>query len=261
MVLNARYAFQDHGRLPTVSQPYSSLLDQSFRLRNQTMTVNLTRFWSGSFLTESRMVFNRLFQHRPGQPPGSFPSFVITGDEISGAAGSLVLPSSRNGDGGAQSEYQFQQMVNWVRGRHNLKFGWSLVHLRDNRTPTESTLTRHNHVEFVDLQGFVEGRVASYQLHLDPKGRIPGELLPPPFGPFTNQRHYRFNDLAGFLQDSWKVGTRLTLSPGLRYEHFGSGHRIDQEKFLEASFYRGEGGHCPRADGQWSFAPHRRRSR
>ncbi len=241
MVLNTRYAFQDHSRLPTVSQPYSPLLDQSFRLRNQTMTVNLTRFWSGSFLTESRMVFSRLFQDRPGRPSGSFPSFAITGDEIIGAVGSLVLPSGRNGDGGGQNEYQFQQMVNWVKGRHNLKFGWSLVHLRDNRTPAESTLTRHNQVEFLDLQGFVDGRVSSYQLHLDPKGRIPGEPLPPPFGPFPNRRHYRFNDLAGFLQDSWKVRPGLTLSPGLRYEYFGSGHRIDQEKFLEASFYRGEG--------------------
>ena len=241
LVLNSRYAFQDHARLPTVSQPYSPLLDQSFRLRNQTMSVNLTRFWSGNFLTESRMVFNRLFQNRPVRPPGSFPSFAITGDEISGGVGSLVLPSGRNGDGGAQNEYQFQQMANWVKGRHNLKFGWSLIHLRDNRTPSESTLTRHNHVEFVDLQGFVDGRLSSYQIHLDPRGKVPGELLTPPFRPFANRRHYRFNDLAGFLQNSWKLSPRLTLSPGLRYEYFGSGHRIGQEKLLEASFYRGEG--------------------
>ena len=240
-VLNTRYAFQDHARLATVDQPYSSLLDRSFHLRNQTMTVNLTRFWTGNFLTESRLVFNRLFQQRAIRLSEGFPSFVITGDEISGAVGSLALPSGRNGDGGAQNEYQFQQMANWVRGRHNLKFGASLVHLRDNQTPAESTLTRHNHVEFRDLQRFVDGRVSSFQIHLDPRGKVPGELLPPPFGSFNPRRHYRFNDWACFLQDSWKVSPRLTLSPGVRYEYFGSGHRIGQEKRLEASFYRGEG--------------------
>ena len=240
-VLNTRYAFQDHARLATVDQPYSPLLDRSFHLRNQTMTVNLTRFWSGNFLTESRLVFNRLFQRRATQPPGGFPSFVITGDEISGAVGSLVLPSGRNGDGGAQNEYQFQQMANWVRGRHNLKFGASLVHLRDNQTPAESTLTRHNHVEFKNLRRFVDGRISSFQIHLDPRGKVPGELLAPPFGSFNPRRHYRFNDFACFMQDSWKVSPRLTLSPGVRYEYFGSGYRIGQEKLLEASFYRGEG--------------------
>ena len=163
------------------------LLDRSFHLRNQTMTVNLTRFWSGNFLTESRLVFNRLFRRRAIQLPGGFPSFVITGDEISGAVGSLALPSGRNGDGGAQNEYQFQQMANWVRGRHNLKFGASLVHLRDNQTPAESVLTRHNHVEFKDLQRFVNGRASSFQIHLDPRGKVPGELLAPPFGPFNPQ--------------------------------------------------------------------------
>ena len=240
-VLNTRYAFQDHARLATVDQPYSSLLDRSFHLRNQTMTVNLTRFWSGNFLTESRLVFNRLFHQRAIRLPGGFPSFVISGDEISGAAGSLALPSGRNGDGGAQNEYQFQQMGNWVRGRHNLKFGASLVHLRDNQTPAESTLTRHNHVEFRDLQRFVNGRASSFQIHLDPRGKVPGELLEPPFGAFNPRRHYRFDDWALFLQDSWKVSPRLTLSPGLRYEFFGPGHRIGQEKLLEASFYRGGG--------------------
>ena len=245
LALNARYAFQDTNQFPTLRQPYSSSLDQYFYLRNQNGTINLTRFWSDSLLTESRLVFNRLFHYRPTVPAGSFPSFAISGDEISGTAGSLVIPAGRNGDGGAQNQYQFHQTVNWIRGKHNLKFGWSLLHLRDNRSPAESPLTRHNQGEFLDLQGFVNGLLSSYQLHLDPKGKIPGDLLSPPFGPFTNRRHYRFNDLAGFFQNSWKVTSRLTLSPGLRYEYFGSGHRTGHEKYLEASFYRGNGVNLP----------------
>ena len=101
--------------------------------------------------------------------------------------------------------------------------------------------TRSNQGEFRDLQGFVDGFLTSYQLSLDPKGKAPGELISPPFGPSGLHRNYRFNDTAGFFQDAWKISPRLTLSPGLRYEYFGSGHRTGHEKPLDASFYYGQG--------------------
>ncbi|PYV92531.1 MAG: hypothetical protein DMG05_04110 [Acidobacteria bacterium] len=225
--LNLRYAFQDANQFPTVTQPYSPDLDQSSFTRNQNVTLNL--------------VYNRLLQESPATPSALFPSFAITGDAISGTARSLSLPSGRNAFGGAQNAYQFYQTANWIKGKHNLKFGWQYIHLRDNRTPTEVPVTRNNQGEFRDLQSFSDGHLSSYQISLDPKGHVPGELIDPPFGPTTNRRHYRFNDLGGFFQDSWKVSPRLTLSPGLRYESFGEGHRPGHEKSLEASFYYGEG--------------------
>ena len=241
VTLNLRYSFQNMDQFPTVSQPYSPLLDQPMYLKNQNISLNLTKFWSTNLLTESRLVFSRFFQKRPSLSGESFLSSVITGDEISGAAGSLSIPSGKNGDGGTQNEYQFYQMANWIKGQHNLKFGWGFIHLRDNRTLPDSTLTRHNHGEFFGLQTFVNGLLSSYQLHLDPRGKVPGEPLSPPFFSFDKRRNYRFNDLSGFFQDSWKLTPRLTLSPGIRYEYFGSGHRSGSEKLLDASFYRGTG--------------------
>ncbi len=239
--LNVRYAFQDANQFATVTQPYSAELDQPFNLRNQNVTLNLTRFLSGNFFTESRVVFSRLFQQSPAAPATEFPSFTITGDTISGSSGSLSLPSARNAFGGSQDIYQLYQGANWIRGTHNLKFGWQYQHLRDSRVPTEVSFTRSNQGEFRDLQGFVDGFLTSYQLSLDPKGKAPGELISPPFGPSGLHRNYRFNDTAGFFQDAWKISPRLTLSPGLRYEYFGSGHRTGHEKPLDASFYYGQG--------------------
>jgi hypothetical protein len=239
--LNVRYAFQDADQFATVTQPYSAELDQPFRIRNQNITLNLTHFFSGNFFTESRALFSRLFQESPAAPATEFPSFTITGDTISGSTGSLSLPSARNAFGGAQNIYQLYQGANWIRGTHNLRFGWQYQHLRDNRIPTEFSFDRSNQGEFRDLQGFVDGFLTSYQLSLDPKGKVPGELIQPPFGPSSRLRHYRFNDMAGFFQDAWRISPRLTLSPGLRYEYFGAGHRTGHEKPLDASFYYGQG--------------------
>lgn len=239
--LNLRYAYQDSDQFATVSQPYSPELDQPFFIRNQNITLNLTRFWSGNFYSESRGVFNRVLQESPSAPLESFPSFAITGDTISGSTRSLSLPAGKNAFGGSQNIYQLYQGANWIKEKHNLKFGGQYVHLRDNRIPTEVPVTRSNQGEFRDLQGFVDGFLTSYQISLDPKGRVPGELLPPPFGPASVGRHYRFNDWAGFFQDSWKISPRLTLSPGIRYEYFGAGHRTGHEKQLDASFYYGTG--------------------
>jgi Carboxypeptidase regulatory-like domain len=240
--LNVRYAFQDANQFATVTQPYSGELDQPFNILNQNFTLNLTRFLSGSFFTESRVVFSRLVQQSPAAPAMEFPSFTITGDTISGSTGSLSLPSAKNGFGGSQNIYQLYQGGNWIRGTHNLKFGWQYQHLRDSRVPAELSFTRSNQGEFRDLQGFVDGFLTSYQLSLDPKGNVPGEPIEPPFGPSSLQRNYRFNDMAGFFQDSWKISPRLMLSPGIRYEYFGAGHRSGHEKPLDASFYYGEGG-------------------
>lgn len=239
--LNVRYAFQDANQFATIAQPYSPELDQPSTVRNQNITLNLARFFSGSFFTESRAVFSRLFQQSPRTPATEFPSFTITGDTISGSAGSLSLPSARNAFGGAQSIYQLYQGGNWIRGAHNLKFGWQFQHLRDSRVPAERSLTRTNQGEFRDLQGFVDGFLTSYQLSLDPKGEAPGVAIQPPFGPIDFGRNYRFNDMAGFFQNTWKISSSLTLSPGLRYEYFGVGHRTGQEKALDASFYYGAG--------------------
>lgn len=241
LAVNARYALQDMNQFAAVSQPYSADLDQSVFVRNQNLSLNLTRFWHGNFFTESRLVYNRWLQESPAAPKVGFPSFAITGDGISGATRSLSFPSGKNAYGGPQNTYHLYQAANWIKGKHNLKFGWQYVHLRDNQIPTEVAVTRNNQGEFRDLQSFVDGQLSSYQISLDPKGHLPGELIVPPFGPFSTRRHYRFNDLAGFFQDAWKISSRLTLSPGIRYEYFGQGHRASHEKPLDASFYYGSG--------------------
>jgi hypothetical protein len=95
--------------------------------------------------------------------------------------------------------------------------------------------------EFDDTQDFVNGLLQSYSIALDPKGHLPGEFVGPPFGPPSFTRHYHYNEPAFFVADSWKINSRLTLTPGLRWEYFGVFHSPGAEEVLDSNFYPGQG--------------------
>jgi hypothetical protein len=229
--LFGRYAFQNDKQLPTVNQPYSSLLDQSTLLRNQNVTLNLIRNWSAVFATESRLVYNRVLYSVPRTPPSPIPAFSII-DSLA------TLPSGSSEFGGPQNLYQFFQTATWVHGQHTWKVGGQYVQLRDNRTWGIGSIAD---AQFWDPQGFVDGTLAFYSIALDPKGHYPGETVEPPFGPPSFTRHFRYNEPALFMQDSWRITSRLTLLPGLRWEHHGVLHSPGAEQSLDSNFYLGAG--------------------
>ena len=234
-LLTVRYAFQDMNESPVVEQAYSPELDRPVFSRNQNAVVSVTHAFTANLVTESRLVYNRVSTTIPPVPRAQFPYFIISGEGSS-------LPAGTNGEGGPQNAYQFFQTASKVQGRHSFKFGGEYLHLRDNRTPSEVAVTQHNRGQFRDVQAFVDGTLNSFQISLDPKGHVPGQLLDPPFGPSTSTRHYRFNDFAVFFQDTWKLTPRLTVSSGLRYEYFGEQHSPGAERALDANFYYGNSG-------------------
>ena len=227
-----RYAFQNDNQFPIVLQPYSSQLDQSNLTRNQNIALNLIRSWSANLATESRIVYNRVLFSNPLVPQPSIPAFRINNE------GRTTLPSGSIVLGGPQNLYQFFQTATWVHGHNTLKFGGQYVQLRDNRTGGFSGI---GDAEFKDVQGFVNGILAFYQIAIDPKGHYPGETVDPPFGPPSFTRHYRYNEPALFIEDTWRITSRLTLLPGLRWEYFDVFHSPGAEHPLDSNFYLGAG--------------------
>jgi hypothetical protein len=125
----------------------------------------------------------------------------------------------------------------WQHGRHNIQFGY---HQQDVRVhsfnaagvlPTYSlfmgsgqaayTLSAANlpgitsndlanaNTLLATLGGFIDGYGETYNVTSRTSGFVPGT---------DYHRDFILNDYAVYVQDSWKVAPRLTLTPGLRYE-------------------------------------------
>jgi hypothetical protein len=235
----ARYAIEDKSIFAVVSQPYSAELDQPVYGHNQNAAVNVIHSWSPTSLTETRFAYEqvtgdpeRLGGESPVVPNPPLPYFSFINN-------SATLPTGGSSSGGPTHVYQFFQSVTLVRGNHTLKFGGRYVQLRQNLT--FGFAGQIADAEFQDLQGFVDGMLAFYGIALDPKGRYPGESVDPPFGPPSFTRHYRYNEPALFIADTWKITPRLTVTPGLRWEYFGVFHSVGAEHNLDSNFYPGTG--------------------
>jgi hypothetical protein len=215
--------------------------------RNQNFTLQLTRIWSPRIVMESRFVYNRILNAQPlGQAP-SMPTFALTSINSSQQDGAIVLPGYYSSPGfiggvlpfgGPQNLYQGYTAVNYQRGKHNFKFGAQYIHMRDNRTfgAFQNALA-----DFGSVQSFINGTIETYRIAVDPKGTYPGQIIPSPFTAPNFTRHYRYNEVAWFAQDTYQITPRLTLSAGLRWEYFGVLHSPDAEKALDANFYMGAG--------------------
>src|SRR5262249_11486710 len=90
---------------------------------------------------------------------------------------------------------------------------------------------------------FVEGQLLTVDVELDflANSRLPGDLVKGPIMPPNRRRRPRYADTAGFIEDTWKANRRLTITPGFRWEYFGTPSSSGHEAVLDANFYPGEG--------------------
>ena len=224
-------------RLP---QPYSSSLDVPVSARNQNIVLNLIRTWSPVVTTETRVVYSRvvgdperLGGNNPSVPQPSFPNFFIQDEGVQ-------LPAGTPPSEGPQNFYQFFHAVTVIHGHHTLKLGGQFVQLRENIS-FGLDVGEVADASFKNVQGFVNGVLDSYSIAVNPKGVLPGGFVDPPFDPPSFRRHYRYNEPAIFITDTWKITPRISLTPGLRWEYFDSLHSPGAERALDSNFYPGAG--------------------
>lgn len=145
-------------------------------------------------------------------------SVANTGIAGQGTSSGIAIPgglvranSATNGRGQPYTPYSlgFIDSLNWIRGKHNFKFGGEvrLVRLYTDRLGG-TTYT------FSNLNAFLANTPTSVQYL--------GDVSAP--SPFTNgpggTRLAKQEYYIGYAQDEWKITQGLTLSYGLRYEYY-----------------------------------------
>jgi hypothetical protein len=110
-----------------------------------------------------------------------------------------------------QNEYQFGDTLSWVKGKHQLTFGGGFTSGRDNMSKFdfEAYVLPLTWADFLLGQSYLPYGVPYSNIYETYEGI--GNL----------QRDWRYKDANAFVQDNYRVTSRLTLNLGLRYERMG----------------------------------------
>jgi hypothetical protein len=127
---------------------------------------------------------------------------------FAGTGGAVNAFSASN-----QPMWDISNTTTWVRGSHTLNFGanfrrWQLQ--RDLATELQGT--------YVFDVGFTGDRVADFLLGYYSRAQA---FQPAAFsaGSVGNPREFNFSYIAPYIQDDWKVNSRLTVNLGLRFDY------------------------------------------
>lgn len=163
----------------------------------------VTDAWSVSsrVINDFRASFSRL--NGPNlvapTPFANFPNVEI--DEF----GSNVGPYSLAPQGYTQNVYQLTDSVSYIRGKHTFKAG---IEGRNYIAPTNDLPRARGEWDYATLNSFINDFV--------PDGAN-GALR----GAGTGSTADNYHSVYWFVQDDWKLTSRLTLNLGLRYEWSG----------------------------------------
>jgi len=130
---------------------------------------------------------------------GGLPQIAISGFTSLGV-------TTKTGIRGPNGQFNVRDSVSYLRGNHNFKFGFEhVLVVFDDGSHANVAGT----VSFANLTNFLQGTSRS------------GSIIAGNTDERLRERWY-----AGFVQDTWRITPRLTLSPGVRYEYIGSPHEM-----------------------------------
>jgi outer membrane receptor protein involved in Fe transport len=247
--LSARYAYQNQESQPgTNSLNLYDGFDTGYLNHNHNIQGSLTRVYGSTFTTQSKVVWNRLLGDQPlnGSPQPTLYMNSTTAVRLQGYRftypGYLPWgPGNAIPFGGPQQLLQLYQDQTWIKGKHDLRFGGSYVHINDDRTfgayANSVQALNTTSAALPSLDNLVLGQLRRFQSAINPHG-LPGGTYTTPvdFPSFTSKNSY--NEFALYANDNWSIGNRLTLNLGVRYEYFGPQQKSDPK--YDSNFYYGD---------------------
>jgi hypothetical protein len=168
--------------------------------------------------------------------PASMTSFSPFADSLTPIS---VGPFGDIGDGAfvplqdIDNTFQYNGTLSWIKGNHNFKFGASLIRRQARNVQSASAVGAYNFNPSSDSNP-------------DQLTQQNNQLASALVGAFTSQSRnfnlsppdYRSWEPSGFVQDSWKATSKLTLLVGVRYDVFTpfteAHNHISNYDFLDA---------------------------
>ncbi|MBL8239611.1 MAG: TonB-dependent receptor [Bryobacterales bacterium] len=180
--------------------------------------ANYTHTFKPSILNEFAVSGNRVQGFNGFDAKLRIPSISISGSRGLGVGGGLFV----------QNNWNWRDVLTWVKGSHSLKFGGNYFWGNDwadfPQGNSRPTFNFNNLLDLVRDQPFSGSGAAR-----DP---LTGQ-----------QKRYRFgaavSTLGLFVQDEWKVRPNMTLTLSLRYDDFGNPYGI--QEFLYTNLFVGQG--------------------
>ena len=215
--LNFRYMISDGTRFDPLSPAGASVpgfpIGESHRAQNfvaqetHTFSPSMVGVLRFSFL-RNKFLFGERTNHTPpsalgfnydpsldaaiGPPFIQVNGYTSVGDPITGPRNSF------------ENAYDYNGSLSWVRGKHELKFGGGYQHLHINALQGIATNGFFVVVPFPVTDAFASFLIGQPVFFLQGRGDF--------------ARGINGNALNGYVQDSYKATSRLTLNLGLRYE-------------------------------------------
>ena len=202
---------------PQLSNP---IFDSSLVLEhdyNNTATLGATKIISSSLVNEMKLGYNRFIAEITGPDTNANTAQLLGIPNVSGALLPGGLPLSVGGPTkNVLENFTFKDDFSWVKNKHSFKFGYDLLHERQDQwslgTPsgsfsfdgaaglTGSGTTTIANTGGIGLASFELGSVTAFNSSIPTASWLP-----------------RDNISSVFFQDDWKMTPKLTLNIGTRW--------------------------------------------
>ena len=183
--------------------------------------VNWSHTFTQALINEASMTLGRVDGATPPTSDPSLPSVNVTG--LQGFSQSQI--------GWVHANYNWHDVVSWMRGNHSLKFGIDVdrQHDLDNFTPSYArpSFTFANVLDFAQDTPYLQSGPT-----IDTRSQTIARNL-------YTRVHMTY--VSGFVQDDWKLRRNFTLNLGLRYEYFGHLAQVDRSGTPLSLFTPGSG--------------------
>jgi Carboxypeptidase regulatory-like domain/TonB dependent receptor len=246
------------------ASPYSQYnVGQTFD--NQAYLFSGSHVFSPSLLTTTKLSFSR-FNTTLSYDTAlqETPTLIVSVNaQVPGTGTFIQLPGFYNFNpangglpfGGPQNTIQWNQDLNWTKGKHSMQYGGQILYIQSNQAYGAYAQANEQlgNNRTTGLQNLSTGDLFEFQAAVNPNGALPcvrnqytGDLTQTPgcsinlpAGPPVFARSNRFHDWAIYAQDAFKVTPQFTFNYGVRYEYYGVQHNNHRD--LDSNFYYGNG--------------------